>query len=625
LVDAARSGSAAKYLERMGAKKAPNVRDAFGATPLMYSAAYGPLRDLQALLRAGAEVNAVTNDGSTALMWATADPAKTRLLLRAGAQVNARRKDGATALLSAAFRENSQVFRMLLQAAADRKAEMPLIPNTPIRANLATLAYSTNEETLRSLLAERPPLAALAAPGMSPFSGLFQDTGFSHRPRTLPGMARGVEALLSLGADPNADVRQLARTMPPLGLAASFSDPAAVGALLEAGADPNRVGTMNVSPLMMAVAAEDPSPEVVRLLLDASASIGARDRLGRTALDWALMQGESAISRLLVEHGGSRGSWAAPVVPLIETPRTVSDAVTSALSQLQKAGTRFSQQTGCISCHHQSLPSIAGTIATQHGVQSAAVLGRDARDATLRMWAPSREDFLMGNCSIFGFLGNVSYGLFSFAEARVAPNAVTDAAATCLASLQWPDGRWEGGDMRPPLAGKTPFLYTALAIRALRTYLPPGLRKNGEARIAQARAFLRSNQPADTQGHAFCLLGLVWSGAGGSDVRPQAHTLAALQNRDGGWSQKEGMPSDAYATGQALFALSTSGMRTADPVYQRGVQFLLRTQLSDGTWFVQSRTLGFQPYLETTFPHGRDQFISAAATAWAAIALAASL
>jgi hypothetical protein len=82
------------------------------------------------------------------------------------------------------------------------------------------------------------------------------------------------------------------------------------------------------------------------------------------------------------------------------------------------------------------------------------------------------------------------------------------------------------------------------------------------------------------------------------------------------------MSSDAYATGQSLYALHVAGTSSGAVAYQRGTQFLLRTQLEDGTWFVRSRAFGFQPYFDSGFPHGRDQFISAAATSWAAIALA---
>ena len=82
------------------------------------------------------------------------------------------------------------------------------------------------------------------------------------------------------------------------------------------------------------------------------------------------------------------------------------------------------------------------------------------------------------------------------------------------------------------------------------------------------------------------------------------------------------MTSDAYATGQALAALHQSGAVAAtDAGYQRGVKYLLSTQLEDGSWHVRTRSIPFQPYFEGRFPHGRDQWISAAATNWAVMAL----
>jgi hypothetical protein len=56
-------------------------------------------------------------------------------------------------------------------------------------------------------------------------------------------------------------------------------------------------------------------------------------------------------------------------------------------------------------------------------------------------------------------------------------------------------------------------------------------------------------------------------------------------------------------------------------VYRRGVQFLLQTQQSDGSWQVKSRAPRFQPYFDTIFPYGHDQWISASATAWGSMAL----
>jgi hypothetical protein len=83
------------------------------------------------------------------------------------------------------------------------------------------------------------------------------------------------------------------------------------------------------------------------------------------------------------------------------------------------------------------------------------------------------------------------------------------------------------------------------------------------------------------------------------------------------------MASDAYATGSALAALQMGGgVPVTDPVYRRGVAYLMRTQLDDGSWRVRSRSFPVQPYYESGFPHGRDQFLSAEATGWAATALA---
>ena len=105
----------------------------------------------------------------------------------------------------------------------------------------------------------------------------------------------------------------------------------------------------------------------------------------------------------------------------------------------------------------------------------------------------------------------------------------------------------------------------------------------------------------------------------------QAKRILAIQRADGGWAQLPTMASDAYATGQALYALQAGGISPQSDAFRKGAAYLLRTQLEDGTWLVRSRAFGFQPYFETGFPHGRDQFISAAATSWAAIALAFTL
>jgi squalene-hopene/tetraprenyl-beta-curcumene cyclase len=68
-------------------------------------------------------------------------------------------------------------------------------------------------------------------------------------------------------------------------------------------------------------------------------------------------------------------------------------------------------------------------------------------------------------------------------------------------------------------------------------------------------------------------------------------TLLALQNADGSWSQTPQMAGDAYATGQALYALGLAGRKTTDPAVARAVSFLTKAQLPEGNWPMTSRPM----------------------------------
>jgi squalene cyclase len=119
------------------------------------------------------------------------------------------------------------------------------------------------------------------------------------------------------------------------------------------------------------------------------------------------------------------------------------------------------------------------------------------------------------------------------------------------------------------------------------------------------------------------LLALKEAGAKDDVIREAAQALLKAQRADGSWAQLDDKPGDAYATGSALVALhEAGGLSPTDPVYRRGLWFLLRAQRPDGSWEVRSRSKPFQPYYESGFPYGKDQFISATASGWATAALA---
>ena len=71
------------------------------------------------------------------------------------------------------------------------------------------------------------------------------------------------------------------------------------------------------------------------------------------------------------------------------------------------------------------------------------------------------------------------------------------------------------------------------------------------------------------------------------------------------------------------------GVAIADPAWQRGIAYLLDTQVSDGSWHVASRLHPpapvSPPYIETGHPYGHDQFISSMGECLAVMALATAL
>ena len=160
---------------------------------------------------------------------------------------------------------------------------------------------------------------------------------------------------------------------------------------------------------------------------------------------------------------------------------------------------------------------------------------------------------------------------------------------------------------------------TALAIYGLQRYAPAGRKAEFTERVARAAGWLRSAKTKTTDDLAMQILGLKW--AGERTTAESVRRLIALQRNDGGWGQTPNLPTDAYATGLALYTLHESGEPATGAAYRHGVEFLLQTQQSDGSWNVRSRVVKLQPYFESGFAHGPDQWISAAATAWATAAL----
>jgi hypothetical protein len=293
---------------------------------------------------------------------------------------------------------------------------------------------------------------------------------------------------------------------------------------------------------------------------------------------------------------------------------------------MQKSDSIFLKKSGCVSCHNNTLTAMTVATVRKSGLpvdEQIATNQVKKIAAFLETW---RERALQG-VGIPGDSDTVSYILLGLAAEKHPSDEATDAMARFVKGQQYPDGGWRIFAHRPPIESSD-IEVTAVSLRSLQMYGPKAWREEYQASVKRAADWLIKAQPQTTEDHVFQLLGLRWAGLNSNQaiIRKGVRGLLVTQRPDGGWAQLPSLASDAYATGQALVSLrEAGGLHATDPAYKRGIAFLLKTQLEDGSWYVKSRSIPFQPFFESGFPHGHDQWVSMAASNWATTALALSV
>jgi hypothetical protein len=293
-----------------------------------------------------------------------------------------------------------------------------------------------------------------------------------------------------------------------------------------------------------------------------------------------------------------------PISPPSATSLQVQQAVERSIRYVQVESADWQKTRKCAACHHVPMPLWALSEAQRHGYgidekfladTVESLLGNKENLIASKIFPdpasppdprPQGRGLNMG----LPFLATAAHSLESLSEGQKQTLKLVLAE---IVQKQQSDGSWEffATLRRPPIneSQTTDAAWIIMALDPRATVEAPDSERTA---LEKARAWFESAQfAAIQQEKALKLLLAARAGSRRDKLQPLIEELLSLQRTDGGWSQTVPEPrSDAFATGQSLFALSLADCTVERPAIKRAVDFLVATQLPDGSWPMVSRS-----------------------------------
>jgi hypothetical protein len=298
----------------------------------------------------------------------------------------------------------------------------------------------------------------------------------------------------------------------------------------------------------------------------------------------------------------------------------VKETINRGLTFLAKDNLAWREKRRCAECHHAPFTIWALNEGKKrgHAVDEKAlaeltswVLAKDHL-AKLVAKPPKQEKVELNEAALLLALGVEAGGA----------TATQDGLKKLLTSVlgdQDKGGSWKlSYEFRP--IGASPAVLTTLALLALSAPNAPDLGNGGKTARERGLKWLR-NARLDEELQAAALRLILWRRLGrpAGEWEPLVKRLRGGQNPDGGFSQIPKAKSDAYATGQALYALAEAGAKPGDEAVRKAQAFLAKTQREDGAWAMASRAI-----MRDGKPPRNLEPITHAGSAWAVMGLVRS-
>jgi len=294
-------------------KAGADTRGYCGNQALILAAEGGYLQIVQALIKAGANVNAQNDQGYTALMR-TDNLLIAQILIKAGANVNAKNTEdeaGDTVLIQAAAYGDHQIVKTLIKAGANVNAKnnygetaLVLAKNSLVVQTLIQAGAYDNTALMNAARSNNLEMVQMLIKAGANVNTRDQDdlTVLMHAAVTNSPMVI-IQALIQAGADINAITN---KGDTALMFAARFGHLAPVKELIKAGAHVNIKNCCGQTPLILAtdwLNSAQNNHEVVQTLINAGAHVNVEDCRGFTPLILAAKNGSLKMVQALIQAG----------------------------------------------------------------------------------------------------------------------------------------------------------------------------------------------------------------------------------------------------------------------------------------------------------------------------------
>jgi squalene-hopene/tetraprenyl-beta-curcumene cyclase len=341
-----------------------------------------------------------------------------------------------------------------------------------------------------------------------------------------------------------------------------------------------------------------------------------------------------AVCLLIV--GLSRSAFAAGATtnPVAETQ--IRQSISRSLPTIEADGVKWMQNHDCASCHSVSFMLWSHNLAKSRGIKVderkltewtewSAKKSLERRLPLSSSTRPTSRPTYLNDGGGLDTMAQLLLGRSDSTPKISSWNELVTIIPPMIVAWQEDDGRWKAAGQLPRQdrsTAESDAVATRWAILALSSI--PASPTNSAAIKWGLESLKKSHETRSNESTVTALLLAHRLGAKAGDEKDLLADLLNHQNADGGWGWLVGGTSDAFATGQALYALARIRGDATTEAIARAQRYLLGTQEADGRWAVTgvgiTSAKSTPARLKKVEPIYRQW-----GTAWATIGLASTL